>query len=126
MELVLNWILDESSGGAVGAESTESHSFLDVEDLDHTGEIACREKSSVGTETDGGDNIAEGETAGGGKRLRGKEGDGGGVSDGQGVRVDRRESQSGYGGDEIRCGMIFEGGPVPRFRSLRFGNRFRR
>lgn len=102
MKLVLKRILDESSGCAVGAEATESHSFLDVEDLNQTGEIACREKSSVGTETDGGDNISEEETAGGGKRQRGKERDGGGVSDGQGVRVDRGESQSGDGGDEIR------------------------
>lgn len=126
MELVLKGILDESSGCAVGAEGTESHSLLDVEDLDDTGEIACGEKSSVGTEADGGDNITEGETAGGGKRVRGKEGDGGGVSDGQGVGVDRRESQGGHGGDEIRYGMIFERGPVSGFRSLRFGNRFRR
>lgn len=102
MKLVLKRILDESRRRLVRPEATESHSFPDVEDLDETREVGCREKSAVGTETDGGDNISEGESAGGGKRMGGKEGDGGGVSDNEGMRVDRGESEGGDGGDEIR------------------------
>lgn len=34
--------------------------------------------------------------------MGGKEGDGGGVSDNKGMRVDRRDSEGGDGGEEIR------------------------
>lgn len=125
MKLVLKRILDESGGCLVGAEATERHSFLGVKDMDETGEIGCGEKSAVGTETDGGDDIWARETAGGGKRLGGKEGDGGGVSDGEGMRMDRRESEGGDGGGEVRYGVRFEGGPVSGVRGLRFRKGFR-
>lgn len=97
----MDGVLDEPRRRLVGAEATESHPLLDVEDLDSPGEVGGGEKGSVGAEGDGGDDVFEGEAAGGGESIGGEEGDGGGVRDGEGVGVDRGEGDGGDGGYEV-------------------------